>query len=137
MSIIEQAKVELAVINFGEDDSKVMLEILEIFFGQWDSGGADSSAAPVLTRLISGLPLAPLTGDDSEWFDPLGGGVMLQNMRCSSVFKTWCKPDGNHSDVAGEGALKLNDLDNPEWDGTFPYDPSTKHPPSPVVEFGA
>jgi len=40
MSIIERAKSELARINFGDDDSRVMIEILEKFFSQWDSGGA-------------------------------------------------------------------------------------------------
>lgn len=40
MSIIEQAKTELALANFGEDDS----------------GGAVSVAAPVLQRLIAGKP---------------------------------------------------------------------------------
>ena len=135
MSIIEQAKTELAAINFGEDDSKVMVEILEIFFGQWDSGGAVSFAAPVLTRLISGQPLAPLTGEASEWFDLMGDGIMLQNVRCGSVFKDWRKPDGSLSDAAGEGKQTIHDIDNPAWDGTFPYDPGTKQPPSPVVEF--
>ena len=33
MSIIEQAKSELAIANFGEEDSARMIEILELFFG--------------------------------------------------------------------------------------------------------
>lgn len=57
MSIIEQAKSELAAINFGEEDSAVMIGILEKFFDRWDSGGAVHVVAPVLTRLISGQPL--------------------------------------------------------------------------------
>ena len=47
MSIIEQAKTELAAANFGDDDSRVMIEILERFFDQWNSGGAVAAAAPV------------------------------------------------------------------------------------------
>lgn len=129
MSIIERAKVELAAVNFGEDDSKVMLEILEIFFGQWDSGGAVSFAAPVLTRLISGQPLAPLTGTDTEWLE-VGTGV-FQNVRCGSVFKQ------REVTGRGRGGMHPYDIDNLSWDGRFPYDPSTKHPSSPVVEFGA
>src|ERR1041384_5382731 len=85
MSIIDQAKNELAVINFGEEDSRVMVEILERFLDQWDSGGAVYVVAPILQKLIAGKPLSPLTGADSEWVDH-GNGV-FQNKRCGSVFK--------------------------------------------------
>src|SRR3546814_1515008 len=92
MSIIEQAKEELKRVNFGEEDSAVMVEILEKFFDQWDSGGAVWAVAPVLQRLIAGTCLSPLTGEDGEWFDH-GNGV-LQNMRVSSVFKSSDVHDG-------------------------------------------
>lgn len=123
MSIRERAKIELEAINFGEEDTKVMLRILDLFFDQWDSGGAVSIISPILTRLISGQPLKPLTGEDSEWWDPQlpteGPYAMLQNLRCSSVFKS----NG-----------RCWDIDNDAWDGTFPYDPATKHPADPVIE---
>lgn len=135
MSIIESAKIELAAANFGEEDSAVMIEILEKFFSQWDSGGAVHAVAPVLQRLIAGQPLGPLTGDDSEWFDPMDDGIMLQNKRCGSVFKDWRTEDGHLSDKAGVGKLTIHDIDNPRWDGSFPYDPATKFPSSPVIEF--
>lgn len=134
MSIIESAKIELAAINFGDEDSKVMIEILEKFFDQWDSGGAVACAAPVLMRLIKGQPLAPLTGDDSEWFDPMGDGMMLQNKRCGSVFKDWRTKDGRLSGRAGDGKLITHDIDNPAWNGRFPYDPTTRLPEIPVYE---
>jgi hypothetical protein len=35
MSIIEDAKAELDAINFGEEESAVMLEILRTFFDHW------------------------------------------------------------------------------------------------------
>lgn len=133
MSIIEHAKTELAAINFGAEDSAVMVEILEKFLNQWDSG-AVYAVAPVLQRLIAGQPLGPLTGTEAEWFDPMGDGIMLQNKRCGSVFKDWRQEDGHLSRVAGEGKQITHDLDNPAWDGTFPYDPTTKLPSSPVVE---
>ena len=85
MSIIDQAKDELRRANFGEEDSAVMIGILETFFNQWDSGGAVSFAAPVLQRLIAGKPITPLTGEADEW-EEVGPGV-FQNRRCSSVFK--------------------------------------------------
>jgi hypothetical protein len=137
MSIIEQAKIELAAINFGAEDSAVMIEIMEKFFDQWDSGGAVHAVAPVLQRLISGQPLGPLTGTDSEWFDPMGDGIMLQNKRYSSVFKDWRDAEGRLSASAGEGKQTTHDLNNPAWDGTFPYDPTTRFPASPVIEIGS
>jgi hypothetical protein len=69
MSIVDQAKHELKLINFGDEDSAVMIAILEKFFDQWDSGGAVHAVAPILQRLIAGKPLSPLTGADDEWFD--------------------------------------------------------------------
>jgi hypothetical protein len=137
VSIIEQAKIELAAINFGAEDSAVMIEIMEKFFDQWDSGGAVHAVAPVLQRLIAGQPLGPLTGEDSEWFDPMGDGIMLQNKRYSSVFKDWRDGEGHLSAAAGEGKQMIRDIDNPAWDGSFPYDPQTRLPSSPVVEIDA
>lgn len=134
MSIIEHAKSELEAINFGAEDSAVMIEIMEKFFDQWDSGGAVHAVAPVLQRLIAGQPLGPLTGADSEWFDPMGDGIMLQNKRYSSVFKDWRDAEGRLSAAAGEGKLTIHDLNNPAWEGTFPYDPQTGFPASPVIE---
>lgn len=136
MSIIEQAKTELTAINFGAEDSAVMVEILEKFFKQWDSGGAVSVAAPVLMRLIKGQPLGPLTGEDSEWHDPMGDGVMLQNVRCGSVFKDWRNADGSLSDAPGVGRLVAHDIDAPDpmVPISFPYDPETRMVRSPVLE---
>jgi hypothetical protein len=68
MSIRDHAKAELAAINFGEEDSRVMLEIIGKFLDQWDSGGAVAVASDVLVRCIKGQPLGPLTGADDEWF---------------------------------------------------------------------
>lgn len=135
MSIIEHAKAELSAINFGEDDSRVMVEILEKFLDQWDSGGAVSVAAPVLQRLIAGKPLSPLTGSDDEWFDPMGDGLMLQNKRCSSVFKDWRNADGTLSMEAGRGELLIHDINSakPFEPITFPYWPERAEVPSPVV----
>lgn len=121
MSIIEQAKSELALANFGEDDSRVMIEILEKFFGQWDSGGAVWAAAPILQRLIAGQPLSPLTGDDSEWMIHDYDGLYAQNIRCGSVFKN---KDGSAYDIDVAGRPNI----------TFPYWPASFGVPSPSFE---
>jgi len=119
MSIIESAKTELARSNFAEDDQKVIIDIMERFFAQWDSGGAVSVMIPVLDRLLRGLPLAALTGADDEWICGHAGDDMCQNIRCGSVFKV------------GDG--KPHDIDNPAWDGSFPYTPEHRNL-SPVME---
>lgn len=124
MSIIEQAKEELRLVNFGEEDSKLMIEILELFFGQWDSGGAVSFAAPVLQRLIAGKPLAALTGEDSEWFIHDANGMYAQNKRCSTVFKA--TKDGPAYNIDEPGRPPI----------TFPYWPERANVPSPIVEVG-
>lgn len=123
MSIREAAKRELELINFGEDDSKVMLEILDKFFDQWDSGGAVWAVAPVLQRLIAGKCLSPLTGEDDEWVFHYDDG-MAQNRRCSTVFKKI-------------GTSEAWDIDNPKGPRepiTFPYWPERAEVMSPVVK---
>ena len=138
MSIIEQARTELKTINFGDDDTRVMIEILEKFFEQWDSGGAVWAAAPVLQRLIAGKPLSPLTGKDDEWIEVSdrefkeGGREygIFQNKRCPTVFKQE-RPD------LGEG-LFAYDIDVPGRPAiTFPYWPDKAEVDSPVVEVTA
>lgn len=124
MSIISDAKRELALVNFGEEDSARMIEILELFFGQWDSGGAVYFAAPVLQKLIAGKPLSPLTGEPSEW-NEVGDGV-FQNNRCSTVFK----------DPRFHGGKQAYDLENPDGSRaaiSFPYTPIRNEVSSPVV----
>lgn len=111
MSLIEQAKTELAAINFGTDDSRVMVELLEKFFDQWDSGGAVSAAAPVLQRLIAGKPLGPLTGADDEWVvHDFDDDCYAQNRRCGEVFK---RRDGTAYSIASGKRVDIS----------FPYTP--------------
>lgn len=125
MSIIEQAKLEMARINFGGSDSKVMVELLEKFLDQWDSGGAVAAVAPVFQRLLAGKPLSPLTGEDDEWVDH-GNGV-FQNTRCSSVFK-----DPRFHD--GKQAYNIDAAD-PRAPITFPYWPEESDVKMPIITF--
>lgn len=126
MSIIEQAKREMTLANFGEGTITKMVELLEKFFDEWDSGGAVAWAQPVLMRLISGLPLTPLFGDESEWMDH-GDGV-FQNIRCGSVFK-----DPRFHD--GKLAYDL-DAPDPRAAITFPYTPPTSLVRMPIFTLG-
>jgi hypothetical protein len=111
MSVIEHAKQELARIHFGEEDSRVMIEIMEKFFSQWDSGGAVYACIPILTKLLYAKPLSPLTGEDNEWFIHDCDGMYAQNISCSSVFKA--TKDGPAYDIEVEGRPPI----------TFPYYP--------------
>jgi len=102
MSVISQAKRELAAAGFPEDDARVIVEILEKFFSQFDSdsGGAVYGTLPVLVRCIKGLPLSELTGADDEWMEV--GTDMYQNIRCLSVFKNTSKTPPHVFDVDAE-----------------------------------
>jgi hypothetical protein len=125
MSLLEYAKAELRLVNFGDEDTKVMIDILERFFDQWDSGGAVYAVAPVLQRLIAGKALSPLTGADDEWIE-VGEGI-FQNRRISTVFKDPRFHDGKLA----------YDLDNPLGARaaiTFPYWPDRAEVPSPLIE---
>jgi hypothetical protein len=94
-----------------------MIEILEKFFDQWDSGGA-------VSRLLAGQPLSPLTGEDSEWFIHDCDGMYAQNLRCSTVFKS--TKDGPAYDIDAPGRPPI----------TFPYWPDKADVRSPVMEIG-
>lgn len=122
--LISQAKDELRRINFGAQDSAVMIELLEKFLDQWDSGGAVWAAAPVFQRLLAGKCLSPLTGEPDEWFDH--GEGLLQNKRISSVFK---------DPRFHEGKLAY-DLDNPLGPRVaieFPYYPKGSEISEPTM----
>lgn len=97
-TIQEWAKIELDRIKFGDKDTRAMLDILKLFFHNWDSGASVSVAAPILCRIIEGKPLTPLTGEQDEWADMSdtmnrGAGALYQNIRRSSVFRERL-PDG-------------------------------------------
>lgn len=122
MSLIDSAKAELALINFGREDTAAMVDILERFFNQWDSGGAVHAVAPVLQRLIAGKPLSPLNGSDDEWvIHDFSDDMFAQNARCGSVFK---RRDGSAYDIASGPRVPI----------TFPYWPDKAEVSSPVME---
>jgi hypothetical protein len=120
MSIKEHAKDELQRCNFGDEDTKVMIEIIEKFLDQWDSGGAVSVALPVFNRLIACKPLTPLTGEDDEWYKPIDNQELWQNKRCSTVFKDAV---GNVWDIASGQQVFIR----------LPYEPPDFGVPPPVM----
>jgi len=131
MSMKSWAKSEMERAQFDEQTKEAMSKILDIFFEEWDSGGAVSWAVPVLERLLKGLPLSPLTGEDDEWNDlsDMAGQQLYQNRRCSTVFKVvdgsrvYCYDIDGPKDPNGYRGMK---------EITFPYDPENRNL-SPVV----
>lgn len=111
MSLLSHARSELDRINFGADDTEVLMELLERFFNQWDSGGSVPVAARVLQRLIDGKPLSPLTGEPSEWcIHDFSDDLYAQNRRCSTVFQ---RRDGTAYDISSDARVEIQ----------FPYMP--------------
>ncbi len=103
-----------------------MEKILNLFFDEWDSGGAVAVMQPVLMKLIAGKPLSPLTGTDEEWLEVMDG--VFQNKRCSTVFK----------DPRFHGGKLAYDIDNPNGPRdaiTFPYNPEEFRVRMPIFEF--
>lgn len=140
MSIREQARTEMKRAGYDWSDIDTIDSLLDKFFLHWNSGGAVMAMAPLLIKCLLGLPLSPLTGNEDEWTDPLGDGIMLQNRRCSSVFKSYRNADGEPS-KGGKELIHDIDAPNPMAPITFPYDPGARvmaaiaRSLDPVVEF--
>lgn len=68
---------------------KHVMKLIEIFEEEGHSGSTAPYAINMFKRLASFKPIAPLTGEDSEWHDvsEYSGKTTYQNKRCSSVFK--------------------------------------------------
>lgn len=104
----------MKLAGFSENEITVMEKILNLFFDEWDSGGAVAVMQPVLMKLIAGKPISPLMGTDDEWVEVTSG--VFQNKRCSSVFK-----DPRFYD--GKLAYDIDNPNNPRGAITFPYQP--------------
>lgn len=76
-----------------------ILKLLTVFSEEGHSG----TTAPYTIRLFSELagfePIAPLTGEDWEWNEVSDG--MFQNRRCSHVFKSADRFNGQAYDING------------------------------------
>ncbi len=90
--LVEHARHELKRAGMLDPDGdyhgmlgRAVVSIMQEFSDQGFSGAAADAATHMIERLSRFKVLTPLTGDDDEWIDT-GGGV-LQNRRCSSVFK--------------------------------------------------
>ncbi len=113
----------------GENDPQVWIydhlkKLLEAFDGEGHSGTSAPYTVGLFKKLALFEPLGPLTGDDSEWMEVSKG--MLQNRRCSHVFKE----NGEAYDIDGKvfeepdgSCFTSRDSRVPV---TFPYTPTTE-----------
>lgn len=103
-----------------------MRELLLVFCTQGHSGFSASYATGLLQKLMRYEPVAPLTGEQSEWLDH---GHCQQNKRCSRVFKQADRFGGQPYDI---DAVVFREPDGACFTGagsfqpiTFPYTPKT------------
>jgi hypothetical protein len=124
-NLIAHAKRELEV--FGDEPmvNDAVMQLVRAFAGQGHSGFSAEHVLGLFNRVARFEPLRPLTGEDSEW--ERVEGDMLQNRRCSRVFKD------------AEGAFDIEGRIFREPDGccftsadswvpvTFPYTPKSEY----------
>lgn len=100
MNLIEHAKSEFIAAKWLTPDGMYIdemqemvcehiLKLLKVFSDEGHSGTSAPYALNVFNRLAHFKPIAPITGEDSEWNEVSDGrdGIMYQNKRMSSVFK--------------------------------------------------
>ena len=116
---------------------KGVCKLLDVFADEGHSGSSAPYAVDLFKRLAMFEPLVPLTGEDWEWNEVHDG--VLQNNRCSNVFKQKDRFDGQAYDI---DAIIFYDIVKGE-DGeevksyftcgksaqpiTFPYTPERKY----------
>lgn len=103
-----------------------VLELLEVFAAQGHSGFSAPYCIELFSKLASWQPVAPLTGDDSEWTQVCPD--MWQNKRCGHVFKD---EDGRAYDINGKIFREPDGCCYTSRDSrvyiTFPYTPKTEY----------
>ncbi len=114
MSLKDFAKNELTRAGLFDKDSDyggmlgdAVMKMVEVFAEEGHSGFSANMAISIFSKVARFKPLTPLTGEDGEWVCGHAEEGLCQNIRLSSVFKR----DG-----------KVWDIDNPDWDGNFPYE---------------
>lgn len=102
-----------------------LLRMVDAFAAEGHSGLSAAHAANALNKLFRFEPLAPLTGDDSEWMEVSDN--LWQNLRCSHVFKN----SGGAYDIQGRVFREPNGVCFTNCESstpvTFPYTPKTEY----------
>ena len=104
-------------------------DLLRVFSDEGHSGTTAPYALHMFKKLAMFEPLVPLTGEDWEWDEVAPG--LLQNKRCSRVFKQADQFDGQAYDIEGKVFREPNGSCYTSADSrvpvTFPYTPKTEY----------
>lgn len=137
--VVKQARKEgdKALI---EDFVPEMLALIDKFGHSGQSGGSAPYTAGAivgaLKKLLMFQPISPVTDEDEDWSDSLGDGTVLQNKRCSALFKqekngrpyyidaiVWRTPkDMTYTGTAFNGKDKVFSR---QYVKKFPFEPKT------------
>jgi len=136
-NLVEHAERELAVIGLDDPENdfyhgmtrKAVMEIVTVFAKQGHSGMSASLVVGMVEKLLRYEPLAPLTGEESEWTQlDYDSHMAAQNKRCSHVFK---RADGTAYDTNGRVFREPNGGSytsrGSHVEITFPYTPSVEY----------
>lgn len=126
------ARKELELAGFFDKDSmyagmlgEAVMKLIDVFSDEGHSGTSASITVNAFERVARFEPLTPLTGEDDEWNEVTEG--MLQNKRCSHVFKK----DGRAYDSEGRVFRQASGscfLSRDSFvDITFPYVPKREY----------
>lgn len=114
-----------------------VMKLLSVFEGGGHSGSSAPYAISMFEKLAKFEPLIPLQGTDDEW-NEIGNGV-LQNNRCSHVFKDPTRFNGQAYDIDAivfwewfiheDGERSKSHFTSREscQPITFPYTPKTEY----------
>lgn len=139
-NLIKHAKNEFRAAGWADENGIIedemqaiicdhVLALLKIFSDEGHSGSTAPYAANMFKKLAMFEPIVPLTGEDWEW-NEVGDGVM-QNNRCSRVFKQADRFNGQAYDLDGKVFRDQHGLCYTSRDSlvpiTFPYTPTTEY----------
>lgn len=131
-SLMQHANRELPPDDIDEMQGLMnqdLRELVLVFSTQGHSGMPAGCVRGALDKLLSYAPLRPLTGEPSEWIDH-GGGV-LQNNRCSTVFKSPERFGGQAYKIDAVVFVEPNGCRYTSRDShrpvVFPYTPKTEY----------
>lgn len=106
-----------------------VLELIRVFSKQGHSGFSAPYCVEAFSKLAMHEPLVPLSGNDDEW-NEVGDGV-LQNNRCSHVFKQADRFNGQAYDLNGRVFREQNGACYTNSESLvpviFPYTPTIEY----------